>query len=67
MTFISINRYYKLIMKHWGSEIERNTRIGTCQGMSWVYGRCHLGEVLPVSQNRVGDSKSIELDTNDGG
>lgn len=67
MTFISIYRYYKLITKHWGSEIERNIRIGRCRGHSWVGGRCHLGGVLPMSQNRVGGGKNIELAANDGG
>ena len=67
MTFISINRYYKLTMKHWDSEIERINRNGRCRGHSCVHGRCHVGGVLPVSQNRVGDSKNIELVTNHGG
>ena len=67
MTFISINICYKLTMKHWDSEIERIIRIDRCRGHSCVHGRCHLGGVLPVSQNRVGDSKNIEVVTNHGG
>jgi hypothetical protein len=63
MAFISIYRYYKLTMKHWDSEMERHIRIGRYRGS--LLGGWEVSS-WRESQNRVGDSKNVELATNDG-